>query len=59
MQMTAKRVISFYDLMDSAYDADLIWSFSRKLLYPAQADRLDWHAQIFEKIAKSAPLEHF
>lgn len=31
MQMTAKRVTSLYDLMDSAYDADLIWSFSRQL----------------------------
>jgi hypothetical protein len=31
MQMTAKRVTSLYDLMDSAYDADLIWGFSRQL----------------------------
>jgi len=31
MQMTAKRVTSLYDLMDSAYDADFIWSFSRGL----------------------------
>jgi len=31
MQMTAKRVASLYDVMDSAYDADLIWDFSRQL----------------------------
>ncbi|MDR3577927.1 MAG: transposase [Anaerolineaceae bacterium] len=31
MQMTAKRVTSLYDVMDSAYDADLIWDFSRQL----------------------------
>jgi len=31
MQMTARRVTSLYDVMDSAYDADLIWNFSRQL----------------------------
>lgn len=31
MQMTALRVTSLYEVMDSAYDADAIWEFSRQL----------------------------
>jgi hypothetical protein len=30
-QMTAQRVVSCYDLMDSAYDAQSIWTFSAQL----------------------------
>jgi len=30
-QMTAQRVTSLYDLMDSAYDAPAIHEFSRRL----------------------------
>ena len=31
MKLTAQRVISFYDLMDSAYDAEFIYHVSRSL----------------------------
>jgi hypothetical protein len=38
-QMTAQRVTSLYDLMDSAYDAPQIWEFSARLGHVPIIDR--------------------
>lgn len=38
-QMTAQRVRSLYDLMDSAYDAPQIWAFSQRLGHVPIIDR--------------------
>jgi len=49
--MSASRVDSFYDLMDAAYDAEAIWSYSRSLGHVPLIDRNPRRGDLVEMAA--------